>query len=82
VYLTAYKDSAGGNFAIVALNMNNTAKDISFLLQDFSTGSLIPYRTSDSENLKELSPISVTGDKFTAPLTPKSVTTFTGSTKM
>jgi glucuronoarabinoxylan endo-1,4-beta-xylanase len=82
VYLTAYKDSAGGKFAIVVINMNNTAKDISFLLQDFSTGSLIPYRTSDSENLKELSPISVNGGKFIAPLSPNSVTTFTGSAKM
>ncbi|MCL6591297.1 MAG: carbohydrate binding domain-containing protein [Firmicutes bacterium] len=80
VFVTAYKDAATGNFAIVAINDNSGTQDINFLLNSFNAASVTPYRTSSAENLAQLSPIAVSGGSFTATLAARSVTSFVGVT--
>jgi glucuronoarabinoxylan endo-1,4-beta-xylanase len=79
VYLTAYKDSATGKFAIVVINNNSSTQDVTFTLSGFTPSSVTPYRTSASENLAQLAAISVSGGSFTATLGASSVTTFVGT---
>ena len=78
VTVTAYKDPATGNFTIVAVNSNTTDTEIAFNLSGFpgGIGSVVPYRTSASENLKKLGDIAVDGTGFTTVLKAGSVTTF------
>jgi len=78
VMVTAYKDPASGNFAIVAVNNNKENSKVSFELKDFNKNlnKIVPYRTSSNENLKELEDVKVKDDSFTMDLRGNSVTTF------
>lgn len=79
VYITAYKDNDTGKFAIVAINNNSSTQEVSFTLSGATVSSVTPYRTSASENLAQLTAISVSGGTFTATLGASSVTTFVGT---
>ncbi|HEY8344615.1 MAG TPA: carbohydrate binding domain-containing protein [Bacillota bacterium] len=77
IYVTAYKDKASGKFAIVAINNGNEERTIEFNLNKFPrVKAVIPYRTSDTENLSKLGKIPVAKRAFRADLKAKSVTTF------
>lgn len=78
--ITAYKDRISGRFVIVAVNDNPGAdKNVTFNLNDFTTGSVTPYRTSGTEDLAKLPDIPVSWNSFTAVLPPNSITTFVGT---
>jgi len=81
VYVTAYKDPATGNFAVVAINNSSTNQSITYALDGFSPEAVTPYTTSSTQNLAEGSKISVSGSSFTSNLAANSVTTFVGGTK-
>lgn len=76
--VTAYKDPEKGNFSIVAVNNSPDAARITLNLDGFPAGSdsLVPYRTSASENLKKLQPLKVTQNTITVELRGQSVTTY------
>jgi glucuronoarabinoxylan endo-1,4-beta-xylanase len=74
IYLSAY--SGSGHAVIVAINSNSTAEAFPITIQNQSVTSLIPYQTTATSGLTALSPISVTGDAFTAILPAQSITTF------
>lgn len=77
IYVTAYKDKASGRFAIVAINNGDEERAIEFNLNKFPrVKAVIPYRTSDTENLSKLGKIPVVKRAFRADLKAKSVTTF------
>ncbi|NLY90575.1 MAG: carbohydrate-binding protein [Firmicutes bacterium] len=77
VMVTAFKDPTGGKFALVAINSNEQEQEIKFVLEKFpEPEAVIPYRTSDRENLVKLPPLPVVNGEFTAKLKGKSVTTF------
>ncbi len=78
VFVTAFKDPNSGKFAIVAINKNDSAKNLSVSLNGVSASSVTPHRTSATENLISLPSISVSGGSFTASLAAGSVTSFTG----
>ena len=75
--LAAYSE-ANQQLVIVSTNNTYTAQDLTFDLSLFnSVGNLAtPYRTSATENLVQLSPISVNQGQFSTMLAPDSVTTF------
>src|SRR5699024_7994414 len=78
VMVTAYKDPETDNFTIVAVNNSEEDQTITFDLDNFpkDVNTIIPNRTSSSENLKKLDPISVKNNKFSMELRGKSVTSF------
>ncbi|KNY28903.1 glycoside hydrolase [Pseudobacteroides cellulosolvens] len=79
VYVTAYKDPATGEFAVVAINNGSSDQSVSFNLKGFTASAVTPYTTSASQNLAEGSSIAVSGSSFTGNLPAKSVTTFVGA---
>ncbi|HEY9062829.1 MAG TPA: glycoside hydrolase [Pseudobacteroides sp.] len=79
VYVTAYKDPATGEFAVVAINNGSSNQSVTFDMKGFSASSVTPYTTSATQNLAEGSNIAVSGSSFTGNLPAKSVTTFVGA---
>lgn len=77
VFVTAYKDNASGKFAIVAINNGEKEQAVTVKLNKFSkVKAVIPYRTSDKENLSKLNKIPASKGSFNVTLMPKTVTTF------
>jgi glucuronoarabinoxylan endo-1,4-beta-xylanase len=79
VYVTAYKDPATGEFAVVAINNGSSSQSVTFNLKGFSASSVTPYTTSASQNLAAGSNIAVSGSSFTGNLPAGSITTFVGA---
>jgi glucuronoarabinoxylan endo-1,4-beta-xylanase len=77
VRVSAYRDPATGNFAVVAINSNGSAASTTFNL-DFAATSVIPNLTTQTVDLKAQAAIPVTNGSFTTSLPAQSVTTFTG----
>ncbi|MBT2757616.1 PxKF domain-containing protein [Mesobacillus foraminis] len=82
ISVSAYKDEKTGEYAIVAINENDTVSSLDLNFDGFNatmtTDSVTPYRTSETEDLKQLDKISVVNGNVTTELAPKSVTTFVG----
>ena len=78
--ISAYKDSASPNFAIVAVNTNATAdQPQTFILTNFiTTGSVVPWITSAAMSLSNQPPLAVNGSSFAYTLPSLSVVTFVG----
>jgi glucuronoarabinoxylan endo-1,4-beta-xylanase len=75
-YITAFENQSTGQFAIVAINSNSSSVSQPFNLSSLSGASVTPYITDASNNLAAQSPISISGNSFTATLNATSVTTF------
>jgi O-glycosyl hydrolase len=75
--LAAYSDEEQ-KLVIVAINEDETAREVGFSLDGFrfSGGTAQVIRTSATENWAELSPIPVQPDMLRATLAPYSITTF------
>jgi glucuronoarabinoxylan endo-1,4-beta-xylanase len=71
--VTAYKN--GEDFSIVILNEDEAAHTITLSLNGNDANGLVPYRTSDSENVRKLPVIAKTDGSFTVTLPPLSMTT-------
>ncbi|MGB9075892.1 MAG: hypothetical protein WCC26_03550 [Terracidiphilus sp.] len=76
VYVTAFKNTSTGAFAIVAINTNSNDATQSFALNNISGTSMIPYVTDPNNDLAAQSTISVSSNSFSATLSASSVTTF------
>jgi len=80
VFVTAFKDPASGDFAIVAVNRNSSSANLSVSLQSFpSLSSVIPTVTSASANLADQPALNVTSNAFSYSLPASSVVTFHGT---
>ena len=77
VYVTSYKGS--NNYVIVAVNSNGGASSISFNISGATVTSITPYQTSASNQIAQLSAVSVSNDSFTYSLPGQSITTFVGT---
>lgn len=77
VSVSAFKDRATGQFSLVAVNENKTETDLSVQV-DTSLGSLVPYTTSASQDLKAGAAIAPLNGQFNAVLPGESVVTFSG----
>jgi glucuronoarabinoxylan endo-1,4-beta-xylanase len=78
VYVSAYKETATGNFAIVVVNQNGNAVEQIVSLSGFNSASVTPWVTSASLNLAQQSGVSVANNAFSYSLPAQSVTTFVG----
>jgi glucuronoarabinoxylan endo-1,4-beta-xylanase len=80
VQITAYKDLASGNFALVAINPTITNVNQLFNLANFGTGInlLTPWRTSYDFSLSNEPPVTISGSSFTTTIPASSVVTFFG----
>lgn len=78
--ISAYK-STSGNFAIVAINSDNTNLNQTFTLTNCTAiGSVTPWITSGTLSLSNQAPIPVSNSSFTYTLPAMSVVTFVGQT--
>jgi glucuronoarabinoxylan endo-1,4-beta-xylanase len=76
--ISAYNDTNSGNFAIVAVNTNNTSIYQTFNLTNFSATSVTPWMTTSNLSLASQTPVTVSGSSFTYTLPALSVVTFVG----
>ena len=74
VFVTAYAGS--GHHVIVAINMGSSAVNQPFTIQGATVSSLVPHQTSNSQNLAQLAPVTVSNGTFTYSLPGQSITTF------
>lgn len=82
-FISAFKDTNSGAFAIVAINTNgNTAIDQTFNLANFSVASVTPWLTTSNLSLASQTPVTVGGSSFTYTLPPLSVVTFVGQANL
>lgn len=80
VYISAFKEIASGNFAIVAINQNSGPVNVDFSLAGFpSVTSVTPTLTSASYSLEDQASVSISGATFSYSLPGTSVTTFHGT---
>jgi glucuronoarabinoxylan endo-1,4-beta-xylanase len=76
--VSAYKDPATGNFAIVAINSVTTSYTQTFNLSGFTTPVVTPWVTSGTLSLASQAPVAVSNSTFVYNLPALSVVTFVG----
>jgi glucuronoarabinoxylan endo-1,4-beta-xylanase len=80
VFVTAFKNSSSGNFAIVVINQNSSSAGMTFALSSFpSVGSVTPTVTSSNANLADQANVTVSSGSFSYTLPAASVVTFHGT---
>jgi glucuronoarabinoxylan endo-1,4-beta-xylanase len=80
IYITAFKETSSGKFAIVAINQNSSPANVDFSLSGFlSLTSVTPTLTSANVNLVDQANANVSSDAFTYLLPATSVVTFHGT---
>ncbi|MGA7742384.1 MAG: hypothetical protein ACLP66_02425 [Polyangia bacterium] len=77
VYLSAFKNPAGNQIAMVAINAGTSEVPLALTIDAGSFGALTSYRTSASENLANVGAVTA-GATVNVTLTASSVTTFVG----
>jgi glucuronoarabinoxylan endo-1,4-beta-xylanase len=79
VYITAFRNPTTGAFAIVAVNDSGSSKTLGISLDGATPSNVVPWRTSSSEDLAQLTTITPSGGRFSVTLAANSVTTFVAS---
>ena len=77
VYLSAFKNPAGDQVAVVAINAGTAQVPLALTIDTGRFGALTSYRTSASENLADVGAVTG-GTTVNVTLAPSSVTTFVG----
>jgi O-glycosyl hydrolase len=78
VYMSAFKNPAGNQVAVVAINTGTSIVPLALTIDAGRFGALTTYRTSASENLANVGALTG-GTTVSVSLAPSSVTTFVGS---
>ena len=79
VYVSAFRDPVTKAFTVVAINSNSSAKTLGINFVGASPGSVVPWRTSSTEDLSRLTTLSPSGSRLSVTLAASSVTSFTGT---
>jgi glucuronoarabinoxylan endo-1,4-beta-xylanase len=80
VYVSAFKNSSTGAFAIVAVNTNNSGLSQTFSFSGFpAVTTVTPNLTDSNVNLMAQASVSVSSSSFSYVLPAESVTTFAGT---
>jgi len=77
-YISAFKDTNTGKFAIVAINPLNAGYAQTFNLSGFTTPVVTPWVTSGSLSLSNQVPVAVSNSTFVYNLPASSIVTFVG----
>ena len=75
--ITAFKNAATGQFAIVVVNSGSDTSD-TFTLNGFNATSVTPWITSTTQSLEQQSDVAVSGGAFSYTVPAGSVMTFVG----
>lgn len=75
VFVSAYK---GDKLVVVAINLGASSARQRFSLRGAAPASLVPWVTSETQNMASGRPMAVEAGSFEAELPAKSVTTFVG----
>ncbi len=78
VNVSAFRD-ANSSLVVVAINSANAPQEIDYVLEGFKVNSFATYRTSATEDLKQLGDLEVKDGRLKAALPAQSVTTFVAS---
>jgi glucuronoarabinoxylan endo-1,4-beta-xylanase len=78
VLLSAYTNPVDGTVALVAINNNTSAANLSVFIAGAAPCSMTPYVTSEGDSLASKPAISVSGSRFSVSLGAQSVSTFVG----
>jgi O-Glycosyl hydrolase len=78
VYMSAYKNPAGNQVAVVAINTGSSIVPLALTIDAGRFGALTTYRTSASENLTNVGALTG-GTTVNVSLAASSITTFVGS---
>jgi glucuronoarabinoxylan endo-1,4-beta-xylanase len=78
IYLSAFKNDKK-EFVIVAINDGEEDTEITIDFKSFGCTSVIPWRTSENENLEQLVPVKANKHYVDLLIERKSVTSFTGT---
>lgn len=76
---SAYKSEAERKLVMVAINENDSARDLELRLSGVTASSALPCRTSENEDLATLPEIRISNNMLKASLAQASVTTFVAS---
>lgn len=76
VNVTAYMDTATTRIVLVAINAEESEKEVDFVIDDLTSATFERYVTSVDQNVEQLEQVDVEGSSFSATLPAKSVTTF------
>jgi glucuronoarabinoxylan endo-1,4-beta-xylanase len=68
----------GAQMAVVAVNRNTTSQSQTFTFQNCQVTSLEKYTTSNTKNISDDGPLTVSGNSLTVTLDAQSITTFVG----
>ncbi len=80
IYISAFRDPSTGNFAIVAINTNDSTSPVTVSFNGMRPGpTVVPWVTSATQDLVRQTGITSLSSGFSAEIAPNSVTTFTGS---
>ena len=71
IYLTAFKDPATGNFAIVVINSGASAYNLAVTFNGFTASTVTPWETSASLNLAQGTAITCSAGGFSASWMPR-----------
>jgi O-glycosyl hydrolase len=79
VQVGAFLHMESGELTIVAINPTDNEQALNMTFINLDVPALLKaYRTSESENLKEIGKVSITDNKATFKMTPQSIVTFSG----
>ncbi|MBN2594156.1 MAG: hypothetical protein JXA81_11665, partial [Sedimentisphaerales bacterium] len=79
VQVGAFLHPESGELTIVAINPTGSEHELNMTFNNLDVPALLKaYRTSESENLKEIGEVSVTDNKAAFKMTPHSIVTFSG----
>lgn len=83
VYVSAYRSQDESTPTLVIVAINTTASEQPFVvtLSNVAADALLPYVTSDSQDMTQAASISVTSGELALTLAPRSVTTLVGDIK-
>ena len=76
VLFSAYKSEPARQLIVVAINENETTRELEVSIAGTDAGSAVPWRTSETEDLAKLQELRITDNTLRATLAPGSVTTF------
>lgn len=80
VYISAYRDTTTGAFSIICINDSSSSATLNLSVTGATpTGSVVPHRTSASEDMATLTTVTPVGSSIPVTLAANSITTFTGT---
>jgi len=76
VYVSAYSNSSPSHYVIVAINSNTTTENLTFVLNNRTVTSMMPYQSTSAAGLVAQTSVTVSSGQFNYTLPAQSIVTF------